>query len=239
MTEPWQKVLIAAGGAAAVGSLLYCLCSDGPETEEAGLAPAGRDTAIEILQEMVAAQSRVKDSMKVLSRELAEEPALTFEQIYAKVRAAEPADPLEARGMTPRDLESLLQSCHADPLVQRAMHELTAPLVGETAGEGSGGKARTMTLEEIVEVHAFMLEELQKFAENFRGRSDRGSFSTKTVVVAAQAVLDSKTSAKFGVTSEDLGAAVMGKQDELKTSERFMSIHMQMQQAMVSLGDGL
>lgn len=240
MAEPWQKVLMAAGGAAAVGSLLYCLCSDGPETEaaEGQMPPAGSatDQALQILEEMVTAQEGVRESMKVLSKQLSDEPQLTFDQIYAKVRASEPADPLESRGMSPQDLEGLLQGCHTDPLVHQALQALTAP---SSMGGGPSARAKEMTVEEIVEIHAFMLEELQTFAAQFRGLDDRGAYSTKTVIIASQVVLESRRSAKFGVTSEEVDAAVMEKHASLATSEKFMTIHMKMQQAMVSLGDGI
>merc|ERR1712218_105760 len=113
------------------------------------------------------------------------------------------------------------------------------------ADRPSGGpvlteKAKTITVEKIIEINCFMLEELQEFIKHFQGLADKASYDLKTIVIASQAMLDSKVAAKFNVVSEDVEGAMAANQQELGVNRAFHTTSIKMREAMEQLmGSGL
>lgn len=251
--EGWQKLLVAAGSAAGVGAVLYYLLREDPEADEkllaaaaAGQDPSGAggarahapstqggskdissDELLVILKEMNEGQQQMKAIMKTLSKELADDN-LQFDQLYKKVAASQPADPLEKRGLSMADLEAPLERNQQNPQVMEAMQNLMAP----ATMSAPSAKVPDISVEKITEINIFMLEQLQEFIKTFHGLANKASYDMKTVVTASQALLDSKVSAKFNIQSEDMESAIMANQAKLCQNQRFLQAHMTMQQTM-------
>jgi len=237
----WQKLLLAAGGAAGVAAVLYYLLKDGPEGEKAlteetlekrtAGGALSKEEVLEVLKEIAGMQQAMRESMKKVTQEMAGRD-LSFDQIYERVSDAQPTDPLERRGLSPEDLDRILQSSGNDPEVMHAVSKLMGPPEQEDGALSITARAKEVTADLIVDIHVFMLEELKKFVREFAGVQDHAKYDLKTVGVVSQAVLDSKVGQKYGLASEDMEGAVMLNKDELMKDMKFMQTHMEMQQVM-------
>jgi len=250
--EGWQKMLIAAGSAAGLAAVMYYLfreeveLADEDKEKSAGnsssskSARAGGERSGDIsladikviLQEMVESQLKMKASMKALSKKMAKE-TLSFEEIYTQVKDAQPEDPLEKRGLSMADLQDPISKHQNDPDVMRTMQLLMGPDPSSMASPSE--KAKSITTEQITEINAFMLTELQSFIKEFQGITGKATYDMKTVVTATQAILDSKVTAKFNVESEDMEGAIMANQSNLVQNQEFLTTHMKIQQTMDEL----
>jgi len=244
--ESWQKLLLAAGGAAGLAAVLWFLLRDDPEdekllleekaTEEKAAKRRPQDLSKEevlaILADIVGMQQVMKQNMKKLTKEMAE-GELAFEQIYERVKEAQPADPLEKRGLSPDDLDRVLQSSSSDPEILQAVSKIMSPAEPQE-GSALTKRAKELTVAQIVEIHTFMLQELQAFIKYFQGlkEEERAKYDKKTVGIVSQAMLDSKVSAKYSLASEDMEGAILANKSKLVSDMKFMQTHLEMQQAM-------
>eukprot|EP00928_Gymnodinium_smaydae_P087285 TRINITY_DN71563_c0_g1_i1.p1 TRINITY_DN71563_c0_g1~~TRINITY_DN71563_c0_g1_i1.p1 ORF type:complete len:251 (-),score=93.91 TRINITY_DN71563_c0_g1_i1:160-912(-) len=247
--QQWQKLLMAAGGAAAAAGVLYYLLREEAEVDPSALdageeakvkgakrGEVSREEMIEILTEMVETQKKLKASMKALAKDMASKP-IAFEDVYAKVKDAQPTqDPLERRGLSMADFETPLQKHQNDPAIMQLMGQLMGG--DPTNGGANPAKVKSITVDKIIEINAFMLQELQSFITSFTARDDKVNFDMKTVVTASQAMLDAKVTSKFQVASEEIEAAIMANQGELIKHQKFIETHMKMQQTMEAFMSG-
>merc|ERR1712113_1045852 len=101
-----------------------------------------------------------------------------------------------------------------DPGVREAVARLMgAPSAGASPNE----KVQAITVKQIIDVHAFMLEELEKVVKYFNSLSNKDSFDMKTVTIAAQALVGSKIEERYRITSEDIESAVLMYHTSLST----------------------
>merc|ERR1719453_2908532 len=118
----------------------------------------------------------------------------------AKVKEHDTGDPLEKRGLSMNDLEGPLGRLQNDPEVMMALQAMMSG--GEEPSEPSA-TAKATSSAKIIEINEFMLEELRKFVTDFEAHRKTSSktWDVKTVVIASQALLDSKVTEKFGLSS--------------------------------------
>merc|ERR1712014_542244 len=95
-----------------------------------------------------------------------------------------------------------------------------------------GGSSKDLSVQTLIEVNEFMVDEVQGFIKRFQELPNKGSFNMKTTMIALQVFLDSKVLSKFAHSSEDMQAATMGKQEELSKSKKFLDSHQKMQAMM-------
>uniref|UniRef100_A0A7S1SB65 Uncharacterized protein n=1 Tax=Alexandrium catenella TaxID=2925 RepID=A0A7S1SB65_ALECA len=236
----WQKLLLAAGGAAGVAAVLYYLLKDGPEGEKAlteetlekrtAGGALSKEEVLEVLKEIAGMQQAMRESMKKVTQEMAGRD-LSFDQIYERVKDAQPTDPLEKRGLSAEDLDRVLQSNGNDPEVMHAVSKIMGPPEQDGAVSITA-RAKEITVDLIVDIHVFMLEELKKFVREFADIQDRAKYDLKTVGIVSQAVLDSKVGQKYSLASEDMEGSIMLNKDKLMKDMKFMQTHMEMQQVM-------
>mmetsp|Transcript_30215 Transcript_30215/g.66058 ORF Transcript_30215/g.66058 Transcript_30215/m.66058 type:complete len:245 (-) Transcript_30215:79-813(-) len=238
----WRKLLVSAAGAAGVAAILYYLLREEteafPEEEKKKTLRSRKDNiskedVVKLLQDIIDSQKDMKAQMKVLAKDIAS-GSLSFEQVYARVREGQPADPLDKWGLSIEDLDSILEKNHSDPAVMQMIARLMGGPDPNIASQPTQ-RSRELTVETITEIHVFMVEELQKFIRDFQNLSDKASYDMKTVTVVSQAILDSKVTAKFNVASEDMEGAIVANQQKLMKDQAFMSTHMRMQQTMQQL----
>jgi len=280
--ESWQKLLLAAGGAAGLAAVLYYLLRDEQEGEAAlleGERPAegereamrqgggepSKEEVLAILQEISSMQQVMKENMRALTMEMDQED-LTFDEIYERVKKAQPqqvtkenmraptkemaqkdlsfdeihertkkaqpSDPLEKRGLSAEDLDRVLQNNSNDQEVMMAVQKIMAPSEPQGGEVALTARAKEVTVETIVDIHVFMLEELQKFVHDFADVQDKSKYDLKTVGIVSQAMLDSKVSSKYNLTSEDMEGAILVNKGKLVQDMKFMQTHMEMQHCM-------
>merc|ERR1711920_665352 len=179
----------------------------------------------QILQEIIRSQGQMKHYMKDLTKELCSK-SLSFEQTYQRVKEVQPEDPLEKYGLSMMEFDQLLDKHQSDPLVKEAIAKIMgAPMPGSTTPD----RVQSITVKKIIDVHKFMLEELEKLVQNFQALPNKEQYDMKTVTIAAQACVGSKVEATFGITSEDIENAVLFHHTMLATDQEFASINMQIQ----------
>jgi hypothetical protein len=245
--EGWKKALLWVGGAAGVAAVLYYLLREEPEGQagEAGSAVAegddkkvakaedvSKEQVLQILNEMVSSQERMRTHMKELTKTLIEKD-VKFEETYEKVRSVQPDDPLERHGLSMGDFDQLLSKHQTDPQVMEGISRIMGMA---DPGSRPGGSVKTADETKVIEVHAFMLQELEGLVRQFKGMKDgRPSWDMKAVTLAAQAVVGAKVEKKFGLTSEEIESAVMKNHTTLATNQEFATINTRMQQTMAGL----
>jgi len=242
----WKKTLLAAGGAAGVAAALYYLLKEESTTKKrlatetavehkAAAKPKvdeiSKEQVHQILQEILKSQEQMKHYMKDLTKELCSK-SLSFEQTYQRVKEVQPEDPLEKYGLSMMEFDQLLDKHQSDAHVKDAIARIMgAPTPGSTTSE----KVKSISLNNIIEVHKFMLKELDKLVQNFQTMPNKESYDMKTVTIAAQACVGSKVEGTFGITSEDIETAVLVHHTTLATDQEFASINIQIQQTMGKL----
>ncbi|CAE8738445.1 unnamed protein product [Polarella glacialis] len=171
----------------------------------------------QILSEIVESQEKMKTHMKDLTRELLSKQ-LDFEQTYIRVREVQPDDPLERCGLSMSDFDMLLSKYQHDPKVKEGIARIMGVPTNATASAAQE-KAQTVPARRVIEVHAFMLEELEKLVQHFATIKNKDAYDMKTVTLAAQAVVGAKVEEKFGLTSEDIERAVIQHHSTLATDQ--------------------
>lgn len=236
--EGWTKALLVAAGAAGVAGVLYYLLREEPEAKfvpqedkekKVRVEDVTKEQVRQILSEIVEQQEKMKAHMKKLTRELLDK-RMEFEQTYQRVKEVQPEDPLEKYGLSMMDFDQLLNKHQADPQVREGIARIMG--VPDSAGPAQGS---TVPAKRVIEVHAFMLEELEKLLSHFNTIKNKASYDMKTVTLAAQAVVGAKVEEKFNLTSEDIERAVIKHHTTLATDQEFASVNMKMQHTMALL----
>jgi len=243
--ESWKRILLYAGGAAGAAAVLYYLLREEPEAKQPTRAAADetkdnkkklrvedvtKEEVQGILNSIVESQEKMRTHMKALTQELLEKN-MTFEQAYARVREVQPEDPLERHGLSMVDFDQLLNKHQSDPQVRQGI----VRIMGVPDPPATGEKGSEVPASKTVEVHAFMLQELDKLLQYFQTVKNKESYDVKTVTLAAQAVVGAKVEQKYGLTSEDIERAVVTHHTALATDQEFANINMKMQQTMAQL----
>merc|ERR1719499_1860781 len=169
--------------------------------------------------------------MKELTQKLLREQ-LTFEQTYQRVKEVQPADPLESYGLSMQDFDALLDKHQTDPSVREAIGKIQSAANPNSA---SSEKAQSFSVKKIIDVHIFMLDQLQRINSDFQALPDKASYDMKTVTITAQAIVGSRIEQKFGITNEDLEGAILTHHAKLATDQEFATININIQHAMGQL----
>jgi len=231
-----------------VSTVLYYLLRDDPEGQaaleaqadaESGDNKATMNEILQILQDMLNTQEKRRTTTQSIAKEVSEKPDIPLEQLYRKVKEAAPEDPLEARGIKPQDFEGVLQSALQDPHFQANPEvEITLTKLFRPQTPPPSTKAKTITAELVIKMHEFMLEELERFSVSLKDVQGSAWFDGVTIsmnTMVAQAVMDGRRLAKFGVASDDLDAAIMLNQEKLSQDMNFMQVAQKFDQALRTL----
>lgn len=200
------------------------------KSQKVSVDSVSKEKVLEILHEIISSQERIKVVMKEITSDL-NKSKMSFEETYKRVKSVQPEDPLEKYGLSMMDFDQLLDKFQADPAVRNAIGQI----MGAGVPQASGPQARQTTQKQVVEVHAFMLEELKSLVDEFNRLSNKSEFDMKTVTIAAQAIVGAKVEAKYNLTTEDVESAVMIHHMALGTDQEFARINIEMQQTMAHL----
>lgn len=244
----WKKLLIAAGGTIGVAAVLYYIIreektasrkivSDGDDQKKKSqgtklsVDEITKEQVQQILQEIIKSQEQMKGYMKDLTQGLLTK-SLAFEQTYARVKEVQPSDPLEKYGLSMMDFDQLLDKHQNDPNVRDSIAKIMgAPSAGATTNE----KVKSISVKQILDVHSFMLEELENVVKYFQNLPNKDTYDMKTVTIAAQAIVGSNIEKKFGITSEDIESAVLMYHTTLATDQEFAGLNIKIQHTMGKL----
>jgi len=238
-------MLMMAGGAAGVAAVLYYLLREEPEggsklvpdvlekkeERRVRVEDVTKEEVQQILNDIVESQEKMKVHMKELTRELLQK-SLTFEQTYQRIREVEPDDPLEKYGLSMNDFDQLLNKHQNDPQIREGIGRIMG--VSATSRAASDQEP-VIAVSKVVEVHKYMLEELEKLVKKFTELPKKETFDLKTVTLAVQAVVGAHVEEKFSLTSEDIERAVINHHSQLATNQEFATVNMRMQETMARL----
>ena len=241
----WKTLLAVGGGATALIALVYYLrkhwsdidtgeVAEETDTEETNIinpATATKDDVLKVLVRVIESQDQMKLVMKDLVQLLLREP-LTFEQVYEKVKAVQPADPLEETRLTMQDFDHLLSVYQSDPEISTAI----AKIMGMSNNISNDcGKAQTLQCDTIINIHKFMVKEIKSLIEELHSSPDTSKYDMKTVTIAIQAMVGARVEKEYDVTSEELELAVILQHQALSSSPDFACINLEMQSTISSL----
>jgi hypothetical protein len=226
----WGKIVLVAGGTAAVGALVYYLLRDEAAGTEGGKSAGEmtKEDLLKLLHEIVESQSDMSNLMKEVTDVVMKE-SLTFEQVYERVKSRQPRDPLEKRGLSIQDFDRLLDEHQNDTEIKTVIAEIM------TAGNVKPGAANPVPIGDIIKVHEFMCTELQEIVKEYKKLDNKDSYEKKTLTIAAQAVVASRVQKNYGYTSEQIEACVLTNHELLSQDSHFTSLSVQMQQTMGQL----
>merc|ERR1719160_1362780 len=125
------------------------------------------------------------------------------------------------------DFDKLLDKFQSDPKVRKA--------IAQIMGTPNPDRVREISVKTVIDVHTFMLEELEKMLKYFNGIKDQSSYDMKTVTIAAQALVGAKVEERFSITSEDIENAVLMHHTQLATDKEFANINIKIQNTMGKL----
>jgi len=237
-------LLLAAGSAVGIAAVVcYLLKEDADAGKQVALdskdkkqgsvdvGEITKEQVQQILQEIIKSQDQMKGYMKGLTRELVKDK-LSFEQTYKKVKEVQPDDPLEKYGLSMMDFDQLLDRHQNDPSVR----DLIAKIMGApNPSSCTSDKVQSITVQKIIDVHNFMLEQLEALNSSFQALPNKATYDMKTVTITAQAIVGSKIEQQFGISSEDIESAVLMNHTTLATHQEFASININIQHTMARL----
>jgi len=204
---------------------------DAKSIKKQGVEEITKEEVRQILQDIIKSQDQMKGYIKELTQELLSK-SLSFDDTYQKVRKVQPQDPLEQYGLSMMEFDRLLDKHQHDPDVREAIAKIMgAPSPSSVASE----KVQSISVRKVIDVHNFMLQELEKLVDDYQKAPGREGYDMKTVTIAAQAIVGSQIEAKFGITSEDIESAVLMYHANLATDQEFAQVNIKIQHAMGKL----
>ena len=224
-----KVAIVAAAAATAALAVAFVYSRDSKKTRKIVSADqVTREELLEILAEIQQAHDKMKIVTKQLSAEILAQN-LNFEQTYRKVLATQPVDPLDKYGLSMVDFDKLLEREQHDPAVRAARAKLMAAPEPETLAS-----AKDLTVSQIFDIHRYILSELQSVIAEVQTLRP-GKYDSKTVMIAAQAIVGARVEGKFGASGDDVEAATAKLALALNGNAEFNNLNLQIQQAMTQL----
>ena len=225
------KVLIGAGIAVATAAVIAYLFNK----EEKALPAKGSLTAdnvtkaqlLQILNEIHIAHEKMRGVTKQLSSEILAKK-LDFQQTYQKVIEVQPVDPLDKYGLSMVDFDRLLEREQYDPQVRQSLNKLMAAPESTTLEP-----TKELTVSQMLDIHRFILAELHNIVKTVEALN--AGFDSKTVMIAAQAMVGAHVEGRFGATGDDVESATSKLSVPLSGNAEFNNLNLQIQQAMTEL----
>jgi len=130
------------------------------------------------------------------------------------------------------DFDQLLDKHQHIPEVREAIAKIMG---APSPASVDSAKVKTISHEKVIEIHNYMHQELVILSQYFDQMKDKDSYDTKSVTIAAQAIVGAKVEQKFDCTSDVIESAVIMHHTTLATDQTFVEVNMKIQQAMGKL----
>lgn len=185
-----------------------------------------RDQVLHILRETAKVQAVVQKDISALARKIAKERAekkkkknLSFLEAHKRIQELDlPTEPLEEHGLTDPAFQRILAGYEDDEEVMSAAREMLQP-----AGNGDPVRSRAITMAKIIEVHTFMVDQMQKVLAEFLGlpQEVRRTFRGKGCETTAELLVSIAVERQMAVRCEDVEQAVVEYEEELQSNQEF------------------
>ncbi|CAE7684694.1 unnamed protein product [Symbiodinium sp. CCMP2456] len=249
-----QKVLLAAGTAACATAVIWYLRKVGPKTlaaddvgeEDKQKRPDSDETEgtakeqlKQILKEMIKCQEQMKSFIKELTQELGT-TALSFHETCQRVKRVQPADPLESRGLKVMDFDKLLLKHQHDSDVRDAIAKIMG---APNPTNALSDKIQSISVKDIIDIHTFMLQELQQLIKEYSGSDSKETCSVAWHPLpshlllspsrAANGILAAERAERFcWVEMQNCSAILHLLRRNLATDQNFAQINIKISHAM-------
>lgn len=129
-----------------------------------------------------------------------------------------PREPLESVGLSESTFQQLLQQYEEDEEVMACAQKLLHPV-----GKGDVERARRITMDKILEIHQFMVAEMQKVLQEFLQlpMESRRSFTGKGCETTAELLVSIAVEQRLEVRCEDVEQAVVMYEEQLQSHPEF------------------
>merc|ERR1712137_223384 len=196
------------------------------EARRASALSYSKEQVRQLLDELNESRVAIKAQMGALSKAMIEKP-LSIQETYKHLKETLPGDPLEKHALTPEDLPVLFETFKDDGEIREALHRMmdNPPPTSDKA----------ISVKKVIQVHHYMVEEFDTVAQTFLALEDRRTYDPKIVTLAAQAILASKVEARFGMSSEEIDAAVMLNYKSLGEHPKFNSLNEELRRTLIKL----
>eukprot|EP00929_Paragymnodinium_shiwhaense_P012628 TRINITY_DN12000_c0_g1_i1.p1 TRINITY_DN12000_c0_g1~~TRINITY_DN12000_c0_g1_i1.p1 ORF type:complete len:556 (+),score=231.50 TRINITY_DN12000_c0_g1_i1:102-1769(+) len=191
--------------------------------------PLTRPQILHILAETVRVQGIVQQEVSQLARQLAKDkppekkkrkaPVLSFIEGHKKIlELGLPKEPLEEYKLCEANFQKMLLEYENDQEVMEAAQMLLHP-----AGKGDPARAEGISIDKIVEIHQFMVDEMQKVLQEFLAlpREERRQFTGKGCETTAELLVSIALEQQLSVRCEDVEQAVIKYEQLLQTHPDF------------------
>mmetsp|Transcript_6234 Transcript_6234/g.14912 ORF Transcript_6234/g.14912 Transcript_6234/m.14912 type:complete len:504 (-) Transcript_6234:44-1555(-) len=188
--------------------------------------PLTRQQILELLEQTAHVQGIVQQEISTLARTLVSEKPdrkkkkqMSFLDAYNKMLELKlPKDPLERHGLTEAGFQQLLHQYEEDAEVMESAQLLLHP-----TGKGDPERAKELKVVKIIEIHQFMVTEMQKVIQEFRQiPSDvRRTFTGKGCETTAELLVSMAVEQRLAVRCEDVEQAVILHENELQANADF------------------
>ncbi|CRG99934.1 conserved Plasmodium protein, unknown function [Plasmodium relictum] len=246
----WKKALSLAGGAAAVVALTYMLMRDEDNHEEkddeknekkkkdnkitkdSNKIIKGdsmtREDLLQLLNEMLKLQSDMKNIVKDLIV-VAKNNNYDFMAVYNIAKTYNTIDPLGKYQIEMPEFDKVVESYHFDPEVKETVSKL---MTSQENYYANMSDAPTLSVDKIIEIHHFMLNELYKIDPEFKKIPNKNELDPKLIALVIQSIVSAKVEEEFNLTSEDVEASIATQQYALTSNMEFARVNIQMQTIM-------
>lgn len=202
-----------------------------PQTSSLVAGELTREQILRIIAETVRVQSIVQQEVSVLARQIAKKLSkektngkkkkngLTFVDGHKKIQELGlPREPLEDHGLTENDFQKILLKYEEDEEVMASALKLLHPV-----GKGDPDRAKGITMSRIVEIHQFMVTEMQKVLQEFLQLpcDIRRSFTSKGCETTAELLVSIAVEQQLSVHCEDVEQAVIRYEEALQGHPEF------------------
>mmetsp|Transcript_80256 Transcript_80256/g.186368 ORF Transcript_80256/g.186368 Transcript_80256/m.186368 type:complete len:482 (-) Transcript_80256:83-1528(-) len=190
--------------------------------------PAGgsltRQKILEILAETARVQAFVQQEVSALARKLAKgdkkkKKSLSFTDGHKKIKELRlPQEPLESLGLSENAFQKLLLQYEEDEEVMASAQKLLHP-----TGKGDPERANSITMDKIIEIHDFMVQEMRKVLDEFMQlpADIRRTFSSKDCETTAELLVSIAVEQQLTVHCEDVEQAVIKYETLLQVNPEF------------------
>ena len=237
-----SKVTIAVAAAAASAGIAYYLFRTEEAAEVIEIATespvhqvvkldakrVSAEQLVSIMDTIVDSQNVMKGVMKKITDEI-KSSDMTFAATFERVKELQPNDPMEETGLTMSEFDELLDKYQEDPRILDGI----AKIMGPSEEDMKSDDGTVLSVKDLIDVHQYMLEELQAIGELVKSKPTQ--WDARTLTVTAQVLVGAKVEKKFNVGSPAVERSVMTHQAQLSTNHQFATINMMMQQAMTEL----
>jgi len=196
------------------------------EARRASALSSSKEQFRQLLDELNESRVAIKVQMSALSKAMIEKP-LSIQETYKHLKETLPVDPFEKHALTPEDLPVLIETFKDDAGIMEALHRMM--------DNTSPTSDKTISVKKIIQVHHYMVEEFDAVAKTFLGLRDRKTYDPKIATLAAQAIIASKVEAKFGMSSEEIDAAVMMNYKSLSEHPEFNSLNEELRRTLMKI----